>query len=135
MTQAAYLLLRVVAGLIICQAGCLILFGWYGGMPGASSPPSLLTQTGIGGLLEFTGGLLVMAGLLTRPAAFLLSGTMAVAYWQFHAPHGAWPILNHGEPAVLLCFIFLYVAANGGGPWSVDVLLQRRKRLTVADSD
>lgn len=68
-----------------------------------------------------------MAGLLTRPVAFFLSGTMAVAYWQFHAPNGAWPIVNHGEEAVLLCFIFLNFAANGGERWSADALLQREK--------
>jgi putative oxidoreductase len=73
----------------------------------------LLTQTGIGGVLEVAGGLLIMAGLLTRPVAFVLSGMMAVAYWQFHFPNGAWRIRNHGEPAVLLCFIFLYIAAQG----------------------
>jgi putative oxidoreductase len=134
MTQAAYGWLRVVAGLLILQPGCLILFGWFGGMPGKPSPPPLMTQTGIGGLLEVAGGLLIMAGLLTRPAAFVLSGVMAVAYWQFHAPNGAWPIRNHGEPAVLLCFIFLYMAAQGAGEWSVDALLRKRKNLVVADT-
>src|SRR5262249_35300735 len=83
----------------------------------------LLSQTGIGGVLEFFGGLAIMLGLLTRPVAFVLSGMMAVAYWQFHAPNGGWPIQNQGMPAVLFCFIFLFMAARGGGDWSLDALL------------
>ena len=74
--------------------------------------------------MTFGGGLLLL-GLYTRPVAFILSGEMAVAYWQFHFPRGAWPILNHGEPAVLLCFIFLYLAFVGPGPWSIDALRSR----------
>jgi putative oxidoreductase len=124
----AYFLLRVVAGLLILQGGGLILFGWFGGdptSPDGSTP--LLSQAGIGGIIEFFGGLAIMLGLFTRPAAFLLSGTMAVAYWQFHAPMGAWPIENFGLPAVLFCFIFLYLAARGGGDWSLDALVRQRQ--------
>lgn len=129
--QVTYFLLRVVAGLLFCQAGSVKLFGWFGGMPGqAGSAAPLMSQIGIGGGLEFFGGLLIMLGLFTRPVAFILSGEMAVAYWQFHAPNGAWPVLNHGEPAVLFCFIFLFMAANGAGQWSLDALL-RRKRAGV----
>jgi putative oxidoreductase len=127
-TQIAYFLLRVVTGLLFLQAGGMKLFGWFGGipgMPGGTAP--LMTQVGIGGILEFFGGLLILLGLFTRPVAFILSGEMAVAYWQFHAPNGAWPIQNHGEPAVLLCFIFLYMAARGGGDYSLDALLRRRR--------
>jgi putative oxidoreductase len=86
-----------------------------------------MSQTGIGGVLEFFGGLAIMLGLLTRPVAFILSGEMAVAYWQFHAPHGGWPVQNQGMPAVLFCFIFLYMAAQGGGDWSLDALLRRKR--------
>jgi len=125
--QMTFFLLRVVAGLMFLQAGTVIVFGWFGGMPGAASPPPLLSQTGIGGLLELVGGGLVALGLLTRPAAFVVSGEMAVAYWQFHAPHGTWPIQNQGMPAVLFCFIFLYVCAHGAGPWSLDAWLRRRR--------
>ena len=127
--QITVFLLRVVAGLLFFQAGSVILFGWFGGMPGQppGARPPLMSQLGIGGVLEFFGGLAIMLGLLTRPVAFILSGEMAVAYWQFHAPHGAWPIQNHGEPAVLLCFIFLYIAAQGGGDWSLDALLRGRR--------
>ena len=127
--QVTYVLLRVVAGLLFFQAGGMKLFGWFGGMPGhPGSTAPLMSQMGIGGALEFFGGLAIMLGLLTRPVAFILSGEMAVAYWQFHAPRGAWPIQNHGEPAVLLCFIFLYMAAQGGGDWSLDAILRRNRR-------
>ena len=129
--RAAYFLLRVVSGLLFLQAGGLILFGWFGGMPGQPGVrPSLLSQTGIGGVLEFFGGLAVLLGLCTRPVAFILSGEMAVAYWQFHAPHGAWPIQNQGVPAVLFCFIFLFVAAYGAGDWSLDALFRRWRKET-----
>src|SRR5215475_16162082 len=125
--QATFLLLRVVAGFLFSQAGGLILFGWFGGMPGQPSPPLLLSQTGIGGLLEFFGGIAIMLGLFTSTVAFILSGMMAVAYWQFHAPNGTWPVQNQGMPAVLFCFIFMYMAAQGGGAWSLDALLRRRR--------
>lgn len=125
--QFTYFLLRVVAGLLFLQFGGLILFGWFGGMPGQPSPPPLVSQTGIGGLLEFFGGIAILLGLNTRLVAFVLSGMMAVAYWQFHAPQGGWPIENQGVPAVLFSFIFLYMAARGAGDWSLDALLRRRR--------
>ena len=128
-----YFLLRVVAGLLFFQVGSMKLLGWFGGMPGhPGSAAPLMSQMGIGGVLESFGGIAIMLGLLTRPVAFILSGEMAVAYWQFHAPNGAWPILNHGEPAVLFCFIFLYMAAQGGGDWSLDALLRRRRAGTAS---
>jgi len=126
--EIAVFLLRVVAGLLFFQAGALILFGWFGGIPGQPSPPPFLSQTWIGGVLELVGGVAIMLGLVTRPVAFILSGEMAVAYWQFHAPQGGWPLQNQGVPAVLLCFIFLFFAAHGGGEWSLDALLRRRGR-------
>ena len=86
-----------------------------------------MSQTWIGGALEFYGGAAILLGLWTRPVAFLLSGEMAVAYFQFHQPQGFWPIQNHGEPAVLLCFIFLFLAAEGAGEWSLDGLIKRKK--------
>lgn len=125
LAEIAWFLLRVVSGLLFLQAGGMKLFGWFGGMPEGFTAP-VWSQTWIGGVLEFFGGLLVMVGLLTRPVAFILSGEMAVAYWQFHAPGGTWPIQNHGESAVLFCFIFLFMAAQGGGAWSLDALLRRR---------
>ena len=88
----------------------------------------LLTQTGVGGVLELIGGALIVIGLCTRPIAFVLAGEMAVAYWQFHAPMGFWPMLNQGQPAILFCFIFLYLMFAGAGPWSIDALISRSKR-------
>lgn len=126
--QIAYLLLRLVAGLLFMHAGSMKLLGWFGGMPGAAGGTApLMSQIGIGGALEFYGGIAIMLGLFTRPVAFILSGEMAVAYWQFHFPKGAWPIQNHGEPAVLFCYIFLFMAAQGGGEWSVDEWIRRRR--------
>ena len=124
--QITYFLLRIVAGFLFIQTGGVILFGWFGGMPGGAKIP-LMSQTGVGGVLEFVGGILIVLGLLTRPVAFILSGMMAVAYWQFHFPMGHWPIQNQGMPAVLFCFIFLYMAARGAGEWSLDALIRRRR--------
>jgi putative oxidoreductase len=126
--QVAYALLRGVAGLLFLQVGSKLFLGWFGGVsdtPGTAAP--LMSQMGVGGALEFFGGILILLGLCTRPVAFVLSGEMAVAYWQFHAPNGAWPILNHGELAVLFCFIFLYMVARGGGEWSLDALIRRKR--------
>ena len=126
--QVTYCLLRIVAGLLFLQAGGMKMFDWFGGVPTQfGGHPRFLSQIWIGGALEFYGGAAILLGLWTRPVAFILSGEMAVAYWQFHAPHGAWPIQNHGEPAVLLCFVFLYIAAQGGGDWSLDALLRRNR--------
>lgn len=133
--EATYFLLRVVAGFLFFQSGCVIVLGWFGGMP--NMPPgstmALNTQMGFGGLLQLVGGILLLVGLFTRPTAFILSGEMAVAYWQFHAPNGTWPLQNGGVPAAIFCFLFLYMAAEGGGAWSLDALL-RRRRGPVASS-
>ena len=126
--RVTYFLLRVVSGLLFMQAGGMKLFDWFGGVPPEmGGHPALLSQIGIGAVLEFVGGSLVLLGLFTRCAAFVVSGEMAVAYFQFHQPNGFWPIQNHGEPAVLLCFIFLFVAAYGGGDWSLDALRRGRR--------
>lgn len=119
-----YFLLRVVAGLLFLQHGAAKLFGWFGGMP---ADVTMTTQILIGGILELAGGLLVLLGLFTRPTAFIVSGEMAVAYWMVHAPKGGWPIQNGGELAVLYCFLFLFMAAYGGGDWSLDALIRRRR--------
>ena len=123
--ELAYAALRVVSGLLFTQAGGMKLFHWFGGMPGGATP-HFPSQVWIGGVLESFGGLAILLGFMTRPVAFILSGEMAVAYWQFHAPRGPWPIVNQGQPAVLFCFIFLYMAARGGGEWSLDALRRRR---------
>ena len=122
--QITVFLLRVVAGLLFFQAGGMKIFDWFGGVPAEfGGHPAFMSQIWIGGVLEFYGGLAILLGFLTRPMAFLLSGEMAVAYFQFHQPQGFWPVQNHGEPAVLLCFIFLFFAAHGAGEWSIDRLL------------
>ena len=125
--QASFFLLRVVAGLLFLQAGGVKIFDWFGGVPAQfGGHPAVWSQTWIGGVLEFYGGVAILLGLYTPIVAFILSGEMAVAYFQFHQPNGFWPIQNHGEPAVLFCFIFLFLAAHGAGDWSVDALLRKR---------
>ena len=105
------------------------LFGWFGGMPGPPGPlPPLML---VAGIIEFFGGLLILLGLFTRPVAFLASGEMAFAYFMGHFPHGFWPIQNHGEPAVLFCFIYLFLWGNGAGPWSLDHMIARRRPHAV----
>ncbi|MEW5926776.1 MAG: DoxX family protein [Gemmatimonadota bacterium] len=119
---------RIVAGLIFITAGTMKIFG-YPANPMPNAPPIELTsQMGIGGLLEVVGGLLIVIGLFTRPTAFILSGMMAVAYFQFHAPQAFWPTVNMGVAAVLYCFFFLYLVFAGAGEWSVDAMIARSRR-------
>src|SRR4029453_13343118 len=118
-------LLRIVSALLFFQAGALKMFGWYGGMPPGFP---LEGQTLAAGPLEIAPGPLLLLGLFTRPVAFVASGEMAFAYFIGHFPSGFWPIQNHGEAAVLLCFIFLFLAANGGGPWSLDAWREKLRR-------
>ena len=127
--QVTHVLLRVVAGVLLLQHGGQKLFGWFGGMgmtPGATVP--LMSEMGLAGVLEFLGGTLVALGLFTRPVAFVLAGELAVAYFQSHQPHGAWPIQNHGELAALYSFIFLFLAAHGAGGFGLDTLRRRGAR-------
>lgn len=119
--------LRVVAGFLFMAHGTQKLFGAPAAEP--RDPVELLSLIGVAGVLESFGGLLLLLGLLTRPVAFLLAGEMAVAYFLRHLPRGFWPILNRGELAALYCFVFLYFAAVGGGPWSLDAL-RRSGRAT-----
>ena len=115
-------ILRIVCGVLFLPIGSMKLFAWPMGMPPNNATAPLLSQMGVGGVLEVVGGILILLGLFTRPVAFILSGEMAVAYWQFHAPMGFWPMMNQGQPAILFCFIFLYLSAAGAGPWSIDAL-------------
>jgi putative oxidoreductase len=119
-------LLRVVAGFLFIQVGGMKLFGWFGGMPGGATAPPF-SEIWFGGVLEVFGGLAIILGVCTRPVAFVLAGEMAVAYFQFHQPKGLFPIQNHGEGAVLFCFIYLFFAAHGAGAWSLDAVMRRRK--------
>ena len=116
--------LRIITAFLFIAHGAQKLFGFLA-PPGAPTPP-LFSMIGIGGILEFFGGLLLLVGLFTRPVAFILSGLMAVAYFMAHAPQGFWPLQNRGELAVLYCFVFLFFAVAGGGEWSLDRLLRRR---------
>jgi putative oxidoreductase len=111
--------LRIVAALIFMVHGAQKLLG-FPPMPPGGSTPAPFTLLWVGGVLELFGGLLLLIGFFTRPVAFLLAGEMAVAYWMFHAPQGPFPALNGGDAAILYCFVFLYLAAAGPGPWSVD---------------
>ena len=120
---APYLLsvLRIVAALMFIQFGTMKLFAFPVGMPpDGVTTAKFLTQTWIGGVLEVFGGFLILIGLFTRPVAFILAGEMAVAYFQFHYPQSFWTVVNMGTPAVLYCFLWLYLSAAGAGPWSLD---------------
>ncbi len=116
--------LRIITGLLLLQHGTQKLFGFP---PSDMGQPELVSLMGLAGLLEFFGGLLIIVGLFTRPAAFVLSGFMAVAYFMAHAPGGFYPVLNGGELAVLYCFVFLYLVYAGPGPWSLDALRGRER--------
>jgi putative oxidoreductase len=117
-------LLRAVAGFTFSLHGMQKLFGFFGGVKGAAVPFGSLPW--VAGCLETVGGLLLILGLFTSPVAFVLSGEMAVAYFKAHFPHGFLPLLNHGELAVLYCFIFLYLWSAGAGPLSLDSLVRKK---------
>jgi putative oxidoreductase len=119
--------LRIVAGAMFLSAGTTILFG-YPATTAPMPPLHLLSQLGIGAVLELFGGLAIVVGSFTRPVAFVLAGEMAVAYFQFHFPRSFFPTVNGGVPAVLYCFLFLYFSVAGGGAWSVDRALAGLRR-------
>jgi putative oxidoreductase len=114
--------LRIVDGLILLQYGLAKLVGW----PAVEIFENLKWHSlfGIAGIFELVGGTLLILGLFTRPAAFVLSGEMAAAYFIEHFPRGFFPILSEGDLAVSLCFTFLYLAFAGGGPWSLDAVMR-----------
>lgn len=116
-----FTLVRVIIGLLFSCHGAQKLFGVLGGTSQLGH-----TKMTIAAIIEFAGGLLIAFGLFTRCAAFIASGEMAVAYFTVHAPHGFWPIINKGELAVAYCFFFLFVAAHGAGPYSLDRMLRRK---------
>lgn len=110
-------ILRIVTALLLLEHGLSKFFGFPVPFP-AHPLPTLLVAAGV---IECVAGILVTIGLFTRIAAFIASGEMAVAYWMQHFPSGGfWPLANKGEPAILFCFIFLYIAAAGPGAWSID---------------
>ena len=115
--------LRIMAGLLLMQHGTAKHFKIPVVPMFAKLEP--MTLPGIAGVIEIVGSLLLIVGLFTRTTAFVLSGLMAVAYFIAHAPRGFYPILNAGELAALYCFVFLYIAAAGPGPWSYDAMRKK----------
>ena len=115
--------LRIVVAFLFIAHGTQKFFGFPAAEARATVP--LLSQLGLASVLEMVGGLLLLLGLFTKPIAFVVAGEMAVAYFTAHAPRGFWPLVNRGEPAVLFCFTWLYFAAAGAGPWSLDALRAR----------
>jgi putative oxidoreductase len=119
-TDIAFALMRFVAGVLFACHGAQKLFGMFGGKVMTGS--TLIMAAAV---IELVGGILIAIGLLTRAAAFIASGEMAVAYFKAHAPQGFWPIQNKGEAAVIFCFVFLFIAAHGAGRYSLDALVRR----------
>ena len=117
-----FCIMRLIAGLMFACWGAQIALGMFGGNPASGK---LIIQ--VGGWIELVGGLLIAFGLFTRLSAFICSGTMAVAYFMFHAPHNFFPILNKGELAVLYCWFFLFVFLYGPGRLSLDALIGKGK--------
>jgi putative oxidoreductase len=118
-------LLRLMAGLLFLQYGFAKLLKW---------PPvpmfekvQLFSLYGAAGTIELVGGILLVLGLFTRPVAFIVSGEMAFAYFISHAPREFFPILNRGDLAILFCFVFLYLACAGGGPYSLDAWMRKKQ--------
>lgn len=118
-------ILRIMTALLFLAHGTAKLLGF----PETGMSPPLFSLFGLAGVLEVVGGILLVIGLFSRPVAFLLSGMMAVAYFMVHAPQNFHPILNGGEPAILFCFIFLYLVFAGPGAWSLD-----RQRAGMAEA-
>lgn len=126
LAPAFHAALRIAAAIMFILSGTSKLFAFPVGMPPDDSTAAVGSQAWIGGVLEAFGGALVLIGLFTRPVAFILSGEMAVAYFQFHAPQSPWPTVNGGVSAALYSFVWLWMSAAGAGPFSVDALRSRR---------
>ena len=124
--------LRIAVALLFIEHGSEKLLGFPSAAQRATD--SLMLLSGVAGVLEFFGGLLILFGLFTRPVAFLLSGEMAVAYFMVHSSQGFFPLQNRGELAALYSWVFLFMAVAGGGAWSLDRLLWRRRSATASSS-
>jgi putative oxidoreductase len=131
--SSPYLLsiIRIAAAFIFLTSGTTKLFAFPSGVPPNGGTVPLMTQVGIGAILELVGGGLLLIGLFTRPVAFILSGEMAVAYFQFHFPQSFWPTISGGTPAALFSLLWLYISSAGPGPWSVDEALRKGSRAAV----
>ena len=124
LSPVALTLLRIVPALLFMEHGLMKLFHFPAPQPGAPDPlPTILMAAAA---IEVVGGALLTLGLFTRATAFICSGEMAAAYFLFHFPKGFWPALNGGDPAILYCFLFLYLIFAGGGAWSVDALIRKK---------
>jgi putative oxidoreductase len=132
LTETVYACLRVVAAWVFFQHGAQKIFGVFGGIDGNGGTAGFPGLFGWAGVIEAGCGILILVGLLTRGAAFLASGEMAVAYFKAHAPHGLLvTVLNHGELPALFSFLFLYFALIGGGRYSLDALIAGRRGATA----
>ena len=117
--------LRIVAAFTFLQHGSAKLFAFpHSLLPSGGTLP-ITTLAGFGGVIELVGGALLLLGLFTRPVAFICAGEMAVAFFKVHFPQGFWTVFNGGELAVVYCFVWLYISAAGGGPWSLDAMRGR----------
>ena len=125
-------LLRIVAAFMFMTIGSMKLFAFPVSLFPHGGTAQLFSQLGLAGILETFGGFMILIGLYTRPAAFILSGEMAVAYFQAHSPQGFWPMLNGGQPAVLYCFIWLYLSAAGAGAWSIDEWKKKKSSSEIS---
>src|SRR5437899_6402941 len=118
--------MRIIVGFTFSLHGFQKLLGLFGGLGGHGATAPTYSLMWVAGVLESFGRLLILLGLFMRIVALILAGEMAVAYFRDHFPRGFWPILNGGELAVVYCFVFLYLASAGPGPWSVDRLLRKK---------
>lgn len=124
-------LLRVMSAFLLMEHGAQKLFA----VLGREQAVEFISRSGLAGVLEFFGGLALLVGLFTRPVAFVLSGLLASAYFIAHAPRGFWPVLNGGELPAVYCFLFFFIAGNGGGEFSIDGWRRRRKQGSARSAE
>jgi putative oxidoreductase len=124
-------ILRIIGAFLFLQYGSAKLFAFPAAVMPGGGTASPISLAGVAGILELVGGAFLIVGLFSRPVAFLLSGQMAVAYFYGHARGGFWPVLNGGSPAMIFCFVWLYISAAGPGPWSIDALRRRKAEAEI----
>ncbi len=127
-------ILRIVAAFLFIQFGAMKLFAFPAGVPPHGGTVPLFSEAWFAGVIEVFGGAFVLIGLCTRPIAFVMAGEMAVAYFQFHAPQGFWPLVNGGHNAILYCFLWLFLSAAGAGSWSLDALRKKRQATQMSST-